>query len=138
MGKIKVTQADVHFSKCVRTAANWTCQRCHKQYPEDWGGLECAHFMTRGSWSTRFDPDNVAALCTGCHFYLDSHPYEKVSWFEGYLGEGLAEIIRLKSNTPAYGIKKHKKEISKHYREELKRLKQARIDGGELKVIGYE
>jgi len=95
--------------------------------------------MTRGNWGTRFDPDNVAALCYGCHSYLDSRPYEKADWFEKHLGVGLAQIVREKAKQPAYGIKKFKAEIAKHYREELKRLQSLRAngEGGKLKIVGY-
>lgn len=102
-------------------------------------GLHCAHFMTRGNWSTRFDPDNVAALCYGCHSYLDRNPYEKQAWFEAHLGHGLAALVREKSVQPAHGIKKLKAEIAKHYRVELKRLQGLRLSGeaGKLKVTGF-
>ena len=136
---IKITPADQAFSRCIREAAGWKCEKCGAQHEEKSMGLHCAHFMTRGNWSTRFDPDNAAALCYGCHSYLDRNPYIKTQWFENYLGEGLAGIIQEKSKQPAYGIKKFKKEIAKHYRVELKRLQALRLDGstGTLKIIGY-
>lgn len=136
---IKLLACDTYFSKCVREAANWTCARCGSKHEENSKGLHNAHFMSRGKWGTRFDPDNTAPLCYGCHSYIDREPYEKQRWFEEYLGKGLAEIVIEKSNRPAYGFKKKKREIAKHYREELKRLKQLRADGHteKLKVIGY-
>jgi len=137
---IKIVPADSAFSKCVREAAGWKCQRCGAQHQEKSMGLHCAHFMSRGHWGTRFDPNNVAALCYGCHSYIDSHPYEKADWFEKLLGDGMTEIVREKANRPAYGIKKFKADIAKHYRAELKRLQQLRANGatGTLEVIGYE
>lgn len=139
MPKIKVTQADKYFSKCVRTAVNWTCQRCHATHQENSQGLHNAHWHTRGNWGTRFDPDNCAALCYGCHQYIDSHPYEKTEFFEKRLGKGLAQIITEKANRPAYGVKKQLKDITAHYREELKRIQSLRSEGvcGEIKIRGY-
>jgi hypothetical protein len=136
---IRITSADREFSKCVREAAGWMCQKCGAQHQEKSMGLHNAHFMSRGNWGTRFDPDNTAALCYGCHSHLDSHPYEKTAWFEKLLGEELAQIVREKAKRPAYGIKKHKADIAKHYRQELKRLHELRNEGatGPLKVIGY-
>lgn len=95
--------------------------------------------MTRGNWSTRFDPNNVAALCYGCHSYLDRNPYEKTAWFESILGKGLADLIREKSKQPAYGIKKLKKEITKHYRVQYEAMKILRANGitGRIEVQGY-
>ena len=137
---IKICPADAAFSKCVREAAWWRCQRCDAQHQEKSRGLHCAHFMSRGHWGTRFDPNNVAALCYGCHSHMDSHPYEKTAWFEDLLGIGMAEIVREKANRPAHGIKKFKADIAKHYRAELKRLQQLRLDGatGVLEVIPYD
>ena len=136
---LKIFPEDSAFSKCVREAAGWKCERCGSQHEEKSKGLHCAHFMSRGHWGTRFDPNNVAALCYGCHSYVDSHPYEKTEWFEGKLGEGLAQIVREKANKPAYGIKKYRKEIGRHYREELKRLQALRREGdvGLLEVVAF-
>ena len=139
MSSVKITPADSAFSKCVREAAGWKCERCEAQHQEKSMGLHNAHFMSRGHWATRFDPDNTAALCYGCHSYLDSHPYEKQAWFEKHIGEGLAQIVREKANRPAYGFKKHKADIAKHYRQELKRLQGLRADGvtGKLEIVAY-
>lgn len=137
---IKICPADRAFSKCVREAAEWRCERCDAQHSEGSMGLHNAHFMTRGNWGTRFDPDNTAALCYGCHSFLDRNPHEKIHWFEQKLGEGLVQIVIEKAKRPAYGIKKRKAEIAKHYREELARLKELRAAGnvGRLEIIGYE
>ena len=101
--------------------------------------LHCAHFKSRGNWGTRFNPSNVAALCYGCHSYIDRDSGYKEKWFRKYLGEGLADLMVEQAAQPAYGIKKQKKEIAKHYREELKRLKQLRLDGvtGKIEIVGY-
>lgn len=139
MANIKICAADMWFSKCVREAADWQCQRCSKQYSENTRGLECAHYMTRGKWATRHDPLNVAALCTGCHFYIDSHPYEKIAWFEQYLGQKICEIIREKSEDTKHGLKKLKKEISSHYRKEYQELLKKRSLGatGKLEFVPF-
>lgn len=139
MPKIKRLAADTWFSKCVREAAGWQCDRCGAQHEENSMGLHNAHYMTRGNWGTRFDPDNVAALCYGCHSYLDSRPYEKAKWFEDKLGKGLAEIVQEKAKRPAYGIKKQLKDITKLYKAEHERIRKERSEGhtGKLKVISY-
>jgi hypothetical protein len=56
----------------------------------------------------------VAALCYGCHSFLDRNPHEKLKWFEAYLGKRVADA--------RHGLKKLKKEISSHYRAEHKKL----------------
>lgn len=140
MGGIKRTPADIAFSKCVREAAAWVCQKCKTPYPPNAKGLECAHYQTRGKWSTRFDPFNVAALCTGCHMYIDSHPHEKIAWFQSHLGEARAEAVRLQSDKPAHGLKRRVKEIAVHFRREHERLLNRRSQGavGKLPIRGFE
>lgn len=140
MPKIKRSSADSWFSKCVRERSDWTCERCGAKHEKKSMGLHCAHFMTRGNWGTRFDPDNAMALCYGCHSYVDSRPYEKAEFFESKLGEGLVQIVREKAKRPAYGIKKMLKDISKHYREEHKKLEEKRKNGAEgyLDFEGYD
>lgn len=139
MGAVKILAADTWFSKCVREAAGWKCERCDSQHEEGTSGLHCAHFHSRGKWGTRFDPLNVASLCYGCHSYIDRNPYEKIKWFEERLGPGVIEILIEKSNDTRHGLKKLKKEISAHYRAEHKRLKQLRLDGatGKLEIMGF-
>lgn len=139
MANIKILAADTWFSKCVREAAGWQCQRCGAQHQEGSQGLHCAHYHSRGKWGTRFDPDNVAALCYGCHSYIDRNPHEKIAWFEERLGSGLIAILTEKANDTRHGLKKLKKEISSHYRAEYKRLKALRADGetGNLEVTAF-
>jgi hypothetical protein len=94
--------------------------------------------MTRGKWATRFDPLNVAALCYGCHSFIDSRPYEKAQWFEEFLGADVAQIIREKSENTKHGLKKCLKEITKHYKAEHERIQQANLDGvPNVTVVGF-
>ena len=135
---IKRLAADSWFSRCVREAAKWKCQRCGAQHDPGSQGLHCAHFMTRGKWATRFDPLNVAALCYGCHSFIDSRPYEKAQWFEEFLGSNVAQIIREKSENTKHGLKKYLKEITKHYKAEHERIQQANLDGvPNVTVVGF-
>jgi len=135
---IKRLAADSWFSRCVREAAKWKCQRCGAQHDPGSQGLHCAHFMTRGKWATRFDPLNVAALCYGCHSFIDSRPYEKAQWFEDFLGKDVAQIIREKSENTKHGLKKYLKEITKHYKAEHERIQQANLDGvPNVTVVGF-
>lgn len=119
---IKILAADTWFSKCVREAADWTCQRCHSKHEPGTMGLHCAHFMSRGKWATRFDPCNVAALCYGCHSYLDRNPHKKIEWFEDHYGKQVTDVMREKSEDTKHGLKKLKKEIAAHYRAEYQKL----------------
>src|SRR4030095_11917335 len=84
---IKITPDDKRFSLQIRNRANWTCEKCHKRYTPPTNALQCAHHFTRRIKATRGDPANALALCTGCHTYLDSNPYEKEAFWRSIIGD---------------------------------------------------
>lgn len=67
---MKLDKADQIFSKYIRTRDNWTCQYCHKKYPEGSQGIHNSHYWSRTHESTRYDPDNCLALCFYHHQLL--------------------------------------------------------------------
>lgn len=96
--KAKRTKADAVFSDQVRTRDGWACQRCGTRYPPPTFALHCAHMFGRGKPSTRFDPDNAAALCYGCHRWLDTHPDLKREFFLERLGARRFAALERRSN----------------------------------------
>lgn len=56
------------FNKMVRERANWKCIRCGRDCSERKGLLHASHFWGVGFTATRFDFDNVDALCYPCHY----------------------------------------------------------------------
>lgn len=149
MPKIKIHPADSWFSKCIREAADWTCE-AHEycgfntsgKFEEGSQGLHCSHYFGRGGYGTRFAVENCDAHCFACHQKLGSNPDDFTRWKAQKYGEGMIGILREKRNDIglAKAIKKNLKDVAKHYREEHKRLKQLRAEGitGKLDVIGYE
>ncbi|HEU4864637.1 MAG TPA: hypothetical protein VFT76_00190 [Actinomycetota bacterium] len=96
---MKRSAADDRFSKYVRSRDDWTCQRCFAIFPEGRrGGLDCAHMFGRGKMNTRFDPENAAALCFGCHRWLDTHPELKREFFLRRLGSRAFAALEIRSN----------------------------------------
>lgn len=134
---MKIFPADTAFSLCIRTRDNWTCQRCWTVYLPPTQALHCMHWHSRGKWSTRFHPANAAAGCYGCHRYLDTHPVEKDAFFRALLGDVMADEITRLAKAPGYGIKKELRQIAKHYREQLKALEAARMNGHRHVLVGY-
>ena len=84
---IKRTKWDVVFSNYIRYRDDWTCQRCHKKYPEKSQGLHCSHFYGRRSWATRIEPCNAMTLCFGCHQHVGSFPKDHVDLWEKRFAE---------------------------------------------------
>jgi hypothetical protein len=73
---VKRTTNDAKFSTYIRKRANWTCERCGRQFGGPSRGLHCAHFFGRQNIAVRHDPDNALSLCYGCHKYFDERDRE--------------------------------------------------------------
>ncbi len=87
--KIRISPLDKLFSEYIRKRAMASiggCERCFTQ-KKSYKELQCSHFYGRGKRTTRFDEDNCAGLCFGCHEYLGAHPVEHVEFFKARLGE---------------------------------------------------
>ena len=99
---MKRSKWDKVFSNAVRVRDKWTCQRCHKFYPEGKRQrLHCSHFYGRAKYSSRFDFDNAEALCYGCHHYLGSHPEEHRKHKIMKIGASKFNRLTLRSNNRA-------------------------------------
>ena len=138
---IKRTPADDAFSKCVRAAADYTCECCGRQYEESSMGLHCSHYFGRRAYSVRFDPGNAFSHCFACHQTLGSNPDDFRKWALGAIGEGRIQLLRERREDTnlAKSIRKNLKDVAKHYREELKRIKSLRAEGvtGKIEIVGY-
>ena len=96
---MKRTAADARFSQQIRERDGFTCRRCGAMHLPNSKGLHCAHMFTRRLQVTRFDPDNAAALCYGCHAYVDSHPSEKLAFFRGLLGDERFDALAARAHS---------------------------------------
>ena len=135
MGAIKVTPADKYFGFCIKERVNWTCEKCNKYFPEGGRqGLDTSHGFGRGNWEIRFDPLNAMALCYGCHTH-----YGGVQQLDDKTRDILYEKMQDRDLGREARRTKGKGEIAKHYREELKRMKELRADGetGRIEFVGY-
>jgi hypothetical protein len=121
---MKIKAADRWFSKCVRERAFWRCERCGKYYaPRNTRGLDCSHFIGRGNWSVRFDPDNAFAHCVGCHSYFENNPHEFVAWaYERLNGRYAGVLARSKDISIAKRAHRAVGEIAAHYKAEYERM----------------
>lgn len=96
--RIKIRPEDSLFSNYIRSRANWKCERCLRQYTPPTIGLQNSHFHGRRKESVRFDPENCAALCFGCHRIMTEHPLIHVEWFKKRLGEKAFNALTLRAN----------------------------------------
>lgn len=100
-GKVKADRADIFFSQWVRLR-DGECLRCHKPLEVNVKGLpvslQASHFQGRRKEATRYDPQNVCALCPGCHRYFTENPAEHYQWQVQRLGQEEVDSIVQRSN----------------------------------------
>ena len=125
---MKINPADSAFSKCIRTRANWTCERCNKQYEKNSAGLHCSHIYSRRHRTIRWCKDNAQALCFSCHQWFGGNPVESGRWIIELYGQGHDDLLVEKKNLKMKISKLEEKDIAKHYRQELKKLEAGASD----------
>jgi len=117
--RIKIMQLDKLFSEYVRRLSGGYCRRCKKYF--GWKNLHNAHFHSRRKHSVRWDIDNTAPLCYGCHSYIDGNPIAKIDFFLGLLGRERFE--RLNERAEKLHPKPDKEALMAYFKEKLKGLK---------------
>lgn len=134
---IKITQADRYFSKCVRAANNYICERCRAVHNKSSTGLHCSHIFGRRHKTIRWCKDNAQSLCFSCHQWFGENPADSGKWLEEILGEGYLQILREKRDSGVKVSKLEEKDIAKHYKKELALIEEKRASG-EVGYIEFE
>ena len=137
---IKRSPADAEFSKCIRAAANYSCEKCGTQYDKSSTGLHCSHNYSRRHKTIRWCVDNALSLCFHCHQWFGSNPADSGEWLTNLISADTIQTLRIKRDS---GIKVPKTElplIAKHYRAELKRIEKERSTGrtGKIEIDSYQ
>lgn len=112
--KIRVDPLDRLFSSYIRIKAGGVCEYCGRM-----GRVETSHFHGRRKGSTRYDEDNVVALCHSCHMYLQEHPNIHSEWFEKRLGSERYELLNIRAQKI---IKVGKEALKREFTEKIRRL----------------
>lgn len=132
---ITTTPADKHFSNCIRARANWHCENCGGDFSNYREYLDCSHFITRGEKSVRVHPLNAFAHCKGCHQKLGGGRWgggnvaEFTAHYDARRGPWFRLFITKLARMPFRYYDSYIPEISKHYREQFKRIDKLRKDG---------
>ena len=73
-----------------------SCLKCGKNT-----SLHMSHIYPKGRYrKMQFDPDNVKALCLGCHLYWwHKHPIEAKEWAVKALGRARLNRLKKRANT---------------------------------------
>tara|TARA_Y100000590_G_scaffold460136_1_gene618771 strand:- start:818 stop:1231 length:414 start_codon:yes stop_codon:yes gene_type:complete len=126
---MKRSPADDAFSKCIRAANDYTCQRCNKKHEHNSSGLHCSHNFGRRHRTIRWCKDNALSLCFVCHKWFGESPADSGKWLEQKIGEGTIDILREKRDSGVKVSKLEEKDIAKHYRQQLKEIEKKRSEG---------
>tara|TARA_R110000803_G_scaffold60838_3_gene120366 strand:+ start:10124 stop:10561 length:438 start_codon:yes stop_codon:yes gene_type:complete len=144
---MKLTTADKWFSKLIREAAHWTCQKCGiiSEEGRATGGdraMQCSHFISRQYKSVRLDSNNALCLCASCHAHVEKDPSLHCDLYDSINGAGLREIISQKKwevMKPVGGWKAYEKEAAKFYKKQHEEARERRKNGfmGSLDIINF-
>ena len=127
---IKRDAADAMFSDAVRLANNYTCEHCGLVGGKGQGTpqMDCAHIWGRANKSTRWDTMNALCLCRTCHDRFGGNPLDFTRWLESHVGPGYLELLNERRNKILKTNKALRKEIAKHYRQEIKLMEESEHD----------
>jgi len=93
---------DKLFSELVRKRAMLRaggCERCGSQ-KTDYKQLQCCHCFGRGKRSIRWDEEDAAGLCGGCHMFIDAQHDHKEGLFRRLIGDSRYELLEMRANIP--------------------------------------
>lgn len=126
---MKRSPADDAFSKCIRSANNYICEKCGAVHDKRSSGLHCSHIFGRRHRTIRWCKDNAQALCFGCHKWFGENPADSGIWLAELLGESHLDLLREKRDSMIKVSKIEEKEIAAHYRQQLKEIEEKRNQG---------
>ena len=113
---IKLLPLDLLFSRYIKTKANFTCEYCGKQGKQ----LHCHHGVVgRRYRNTRYEEDNCACVCVGCHWFLGDFPQIDTAFFLKRIGSDRMEQLE---NLARSGNKPDLELIKKELTEKLKEM----------------
>jgi len=121
---VKIKASDKAFADCLKAAHDYTCERCGKQ-----GRMETSHVYGRRHRTIRWCKENANSLCNYCHRIWHENPLDSFVWFDGMFGEDRRVILLEKKNSGLKVPKTEEKDITKHYRIELKAIESKRLSG---------
>ena len=119
---MKIKPADTWFSKAIRHSRGYECE-CRQKCTDNCKQLHVHHLIGRGkSRRLRWSPLNVILVCVNCHDWMHGTNWESGPWLERYIGSGALDLLTEMRNEYIKIPVSQEKEISKHYRDELRRM----------------
>lgn len=123
---VKILPADKSFADCVKEAHDHTCAKCGIKIE---GGMELSHIYTRSYRCIRWVKENALPKCNGCHRAWHDNPKEAYKWFQEKYGAAVLDKLILMKQQARKIYKNEEADITAHYREQLKIIKEKRSNG---------
>ncbi len=92
------------------------CEKC-LQGKTSYKELHCAHYHRRQQIRLRWDEDNAAGLCPGCHMFIDDEAPAKVEFFKELLGETKFLLLEVDQGKPDVEM------LILYYKKQIEELK---------------
>ena len=137
---LKLKACDTWFSKCVREAADWTCEKSGVKFERGSMGLHCSHIFSRRHRTIRWCKENAQALSYNAHQWFGANPADSAVWLEETLGEGHIQLLREKRDSRVKIPRSEEKAIATWYKNEHDKLIDRRMNGetGKLDFLSYQ
>ncbi len=94
-----IVALDRVFSKYIRTKYSKNgfveCVTCGRSY--EIKKIQNGHFMSRKSYSTRWDEENCAPQCYGCNVMQQGQQFLFSKYIDEKYGEGYSQVLLMKS-----------------------------------------
>jgi len=127
---IKETPLDIIFAKCIKLKIGAEYQEYNSrkylfgncEYCGQWEMLQCSHFHSRVRLTTRFDEENVSALCGGCHKNMEEHPDDHNDWFKKRLGSDRFEKLSIRAHMTIKDLPIDQKKLLAYYKKKIKEM----------------
>ena len=84
--------------------------------------MQCGHFQSRSSYSTRWDPTNCQVQCYGCNVMQQGRQYVFGLNLEKKYGNGVAEDLLIKSKQTVKYSNEDLKEMILYYNNLVNQL----------------
>ena len=106
------------MSLYFRTLAGGYCQKCNKFFGIY--RLQLCHGVGRWKLATRYEQDNLAVLCAGCHREIDQNMFAKTELFFKLVGAERYEALRVQSEK--IKVKIDKEALLDYYKGRLQEI----------------
>ena len=93
-----VKEIDAVVSLKVRERDGWECQKCHVIISPPTRMMQCSHYWNRDMMGTRWDMDNLIALCYSCHQRVEKRKHD---WYRDFmirkLGQEKYDLLEIRA-----------------------------------------